>query len=68
MNKEVSINSKDCQSVCQKVDNEGYLNKYVGNSTGLPCLLKSPHVSSNFKFFLKSPLISSENVDFQENL
>ena len=36
--------------------------------TGLPRLLKSPQISSNLKFLLKSPLISSKNVDFHENL
>ena len=35
---------------------------------GLPPLLKSRQISSNLKFFLKSPLISSKNADFQENL
>ena len=41
----------------------------LGNSvfTGLPHL-KSPQISSNLKFLLKSPLIWSKNVDFQENL
>ena len=27
-----------------------------------------PQISSNLKFLLKSPLISSKNVDFQETL
>ena len=35
--------------------------------TGLPRLLKLSQFCSNLKF-LKSPLISSKNVDFQENL
>ena len=34
----------------------------------LPRPLKSPQISSNLKFLLKSSLISSKNVDFQENL
>ena len=41
---------------------------YKIGSTGLPRLLKLPQISSNLKFLLKSPLISSKNVDFQENL
>ena len=35
---------------------------------GLPRLLKSLQISSDLKFLLRSPLISSKNVDFQENL
>ena len=31
-------------------------------------LLKSPQIPSNLKFLLKSPLISSKKIDFQENL
>ena len=35
---------------------------------GLPHLLKSPQISSNLKFLLKSCLISPQNVNFHENL
>ena len=35
---------------------------------GLPRLLKSPRISSNLNFLLRSLLIFSKNLDFEENL
>ena len=35
---------------------------------GFPRLLKSPRISSNLNFLLKSLLIFSKNLDFEENL